>query len=62
MIRQLAGLNDWYLAAQLRSFRNGSRSSHVEDTWGVQMRTATRVLPDDAAIADVVVYVASLTP
>ena len=58
----LAGLNDWYLATQLRSFRDGSRGSHVEDTWGVQMRAASRVLPDDAAIADVVAYVASLAP
>ena len=58
----LTGLNDWYLATQIRNYRDGSRGSHEEDTWGMQMRTASQVLPNDAAIADVVAYVASLRP
>ena len=58
----LAGVNDWYLATQLRNFRGGSRGSHAEDTRGIQMRAASQTLPDDAAIADVVAYIASLTP
>ena len=58
----LAGVNDWYLATQLRNFRGGSRGSHAEDTRGIQMRAASQTLPDDVAIADVVAYIASLTP
>ena len=58
----LAGMNDWYLTTQLRNFRNGSRGSHLEDIRGIQMRAASQILPDDAAIADVVAYIASLAP
>ena len=58
----LTGLNDWYLATQIKNYRDGSRGSHEEDTRGRQMRTASQILPDDAVIADVVAYVASLRP
>jgi cytochrome c553 len=56
----LTGLNDWYLVTQLMNFRSGVRGSHPEDTYGAQMRAATAVLPDDAAIADVVSYITTL--
>ena len=56
----LTGLNDWYLATQIKNYLDGSRGRHEEDTWGMQMRRASRVLPNDAAIADVVAYIASL--
>lgn len=56
----LRGLNDWYLVTQLSHFRDGTRGSHPEDTFGAQMRAAASVLPDDAAIQDVVSYISTL--
>jgi cytochrome c oxidase subunit II len=56
----LNGLNDWYLVTQLVNFRDSTRGSHPEDTYGAQMRAATSVLPDDAAIRDVVSYITTL--
>jgi cytochrome c oxidase subunit 2 len=53
----LAGLNDWYLVTQLRHFKDGTRGSHPEDTYGQQMRAAAATLADDAAIQDVVSYI-----
>jgi len=56
----LTGLNDWYLVTQLRNFRDGTRGSHAGDTYGMQMRASTRLLPDDEAIQDVVTYISTL--
>ena len=56
----LHGLNDWYLVTQLANFRDSTRGSHPEDTYGAQMRAAASVLPDDAAIRDVVSYITTL--
>ena len=58
----LAGRNDWYLARQIRLFRDGARGSHPADTYGIQMRAAAGVLPDDDAINDVVAYLNTLQP
>jgi cytochrome c oxidase subunit 2 len=56
----LNGLNDWYLVTQLVNFRDSTRGSHPEDTYGAQMRAAASVLPDDAAVRDVVSYITTL--
>lgn len=56
----LAGANDWYLAGQLRAFRDGSRGSHPDDRTGRQMRAMAVLLPDEQAILDVVAFIASL--
>ena len=57
----LAGINDWYLATQLRNYRDGYRGTNPDDTYGFMMRAATLVfLNDDEAIADVVSYIATL--
>jgi cytochrome c553 len=56
----LRGLNDWYIAEQLRKFRQRIRGSHPNDRFGQQMRAATDSLPDDKAIADVVAYITML--
>lgn len=55
----LTGLNDWYLVTQLGNFRDGTRGSHPDDTYGAQMRAAAATLPDEAAIRDVVSYINS---
>ena len=56
---RLAGQNDWYLVSQLRNYRAGVRGVHG-DIWGAQMRAATGVLVDDAAVLDVVAYINTL--
>lgn len=56
----LAGQNDWYLATQIRNYRDGRRGTHKDDVNGATMRPLVAVLVDDAAIADLVAYVNSL--
>ena len=56
----LAGLNDWYLLAQLRNYREGIRGSDPADNYGVQMRATVQILGDDQAMQDVVRYITSL--
>lgn len=59
---RLAGLDDWYLASQLRLYRDGLRGAHAEDTYGQQMRPIMGALADEQAIADVVAYINTLEP
>ena len=56
----LAGLDDWYVLAQLTAYRAGERGKHKEDTAGAQMRAAALALKSDAAVRDVATYIASL--
>lgn len=57
---KLSGQGKWYLAQQLRDFRNGVRGTHEDDTYGKQMAPFATLLADDAAVRDVVEYIASL--
>jgi cytochrome c oxidase subunit 2 len=57
----LAGQTDWYLVTQLERFRAGERGFHSDDVQGAQMRAASAVLPDAAAVQDVVAYINTLT-
>ena len=57
---RLAGADDWYIVAQLQSFRAGSRGSDASDRTGKQMRAMAGVLPDDDAVAAVAAYIRSL--
>jgi cytochrome c peroxidase len=56
----LKGVSDWYLLSQIGAFRNGWRGTAASDTSGAQMRSMAMTLPDDAALNDVVAYIASL--
>ena len=56
----LKDLNDWYMIEQLRKFRSGQRGFHPDDAFGLQMKSATDILPNDRAIADVVAYIMTL--
>lgn len=58
----LAGLDDWYIAAQLELYRAGLRGSHREDTYGQQMRAIVGILQDDRQLTDLAVYIRSLPP
>jgi len=56
----LAGINDWYMATQLRNYRDGYRGKDRDDNYGFLMRAATLVfLSDDESIDDVVSYIAT---
>jgi cytochrome c oxidase subunit 2 len=58
----IAGLESWYVRAQLEKFQKGIRGAHPDDVAGLRMRPMSRTLrgaDDVALIAD---YVASLPP
>lgn len=58
----IAGLEAWYVRAQLEKFQKGVRGAHPDDVAGLRMRPMSRTLrsaEDVKAIAD---YVASLPP
>lgn len=57
---RLQGMSDWYMAAQLRNFRDGIRGGHPQDLHGAQMALFAGMLRDDRAIADVLAYIDSL--
>jgi cytochrome c553 len=57
----LAQRSDWYLARQLKSYREGWRGTQAEDDLGMQMRAMALTLPDDAAIQDVIAYIDTLS-
>lgn len=57
---RLAGQGGWYLARQIRYFRQGIRGAHKDDTHGRTMAPMAATLADDAAIADVVAYISTL--
>jgi cytochrome c oxidase subunit 2 len=57
---RLAGIDDWYLARQLKNYQQGIRGSHRQDFNGAQMVSMAKVLPDDQAISDLLGYIHSL--
>jgi cytochrome c oxidase subunit 2 len=59
---RIAGVDDWYLAAELRKFRSGVRGTNPKDREGRLMRPMARTLADDDAIRNVVAYVETLKP
>jgi cytochrome c oxidase subunit II len=56
----LAGQADWYMVTQLNKFKAGIRGADPRDVTGAQMRPMAAQLKDDAAVANVVTYIASL--
>lgn len=56
---RLKGMNDWYMATQLKHFRDGVRGLHAQDVHGAQMALVAGMLADDAAIADILAYINS---
>jgi cytochrome c oxidase subunit 2 len=57
---KLSGQGAWYLERQLRQFKAGARGTHDKDTFGKMMAPMAATLGDDAAVANVVAYIASL--
>jgi cytochrome c553 len=56
----IAGLEQWYVEAQLGLFRSGGRGDHPQDIPGLRMRPMSRALMSDAEVKAVAQYVASL--
>lgn len=56
----IAGLPVWYVESQLKKFKSGVRGLHPDDTGGLRMYPMSQWLRDDADIASVAAYVASL--
>jgi cytochrome c oxidase subunit 2 len=56
----LAGQADFYLVTQLKNFKTGVRGTHAEDVFGKQMAPMAMMLPDEAAINNVVAYINTL--
>lgn len=60
----LSSLPDWYLAAQLHKFREGSRGYHASDAEGAKMRQVLEGLPPEeiSALAAVIAELAAEHP
>jgi cytochrome c oxidase subunit 2 len=59
---RIAGLDDWYLATELRKYRNSVRGASPKDAEGRLMRPMARGLADEDAIRNVVAYIGTLKP
>jgi cytochrome c oxidase subunit 2 len=59
---RIAGVDDWYLATELRKFRSGVRGASPKDAGGRLMRPMARALANEDAIRNVVAYVGTLKP
>jgi cytochrome c oxidase subunit 2 len=57
---KLAGQQPWYLHRQLKNFQKGLRGAQAGDTYGTQMTAFAATLADDAAIENVLAYIAGL--
>jgi cytochrome c oxidase subunit 2 len=55
---KLKGMSDWYLATQLKNFKEGVRgAAHAKDDYGPQMALMAAILKDEQAINDLVAYI-----
>lgn len=58
----IAGLPVWYVEAQLRKFRDGSRGAHPDDIDGLKMRPMARTLLNDEEVKVVAERVGKMSP
>ncbi len=56
----IAGLETWYVQAQLGKFKSGARGKHPGDTQGLRMRPMARTLKTEEDIQAVAAYVGAL--
>lgn len=54
---RVAGMSDWYLAQQLKNFRDGIRGTHRLDFYGQQMAMMSDLFHDEQNINDVIAYI-----
>jgi cytochrome c oxidase subunit 2 len=58
----IAGQHAWYVARQLRKFKDGVRGKHPSDSNGLRMRAMAQSLASDDDVSAIAEYVASLPP
>ncbi len=58
----IAGLQEWYVVAQVRNFKGGLRGTHPADVAGLRMHPMALALETDEELKAVSAYVASLPP
>ncbi len=56
----IAGLDRWYVEAQLKAFRSGVRGVHADDVGGLRMYPMSLTLASDEDVAAVASYVSSM--
>jgi len=59
---KIAGMEPWYVEAQLAAFRAGWRGTDPADAPGHEMRPVAAVLANDATVARAAAYVAAFAP
>lgn len=57
----LAGIDDWYLVAQIKNFRDGLRGANPKDQYGAQMKAFVASIKSDDDINNLVSYINQLT-
>lgn len=57
----LAGLPDWYLAAQMKKYREGIRGYHPDDETGAKMRAMTLRPESEKQLRDIIAYITTLS-
>jgi cytochrome c oxidase subunit 2 len=57
---KLSGQAKWYIARQLKYYKQGIRGTHEQDIYGRQMAPMAMTLANDKAIKDVAAYIESL--
>ena len=56
----LAGQHDWYIATQLKNFREGIRGSHRMDLYGDQMMMLANAVREEEDVNDILAYLNTL--
>jgi cytochrome c oxidase subunit 2 len=56
----IAGLPQWYVEAQLKQFRDGTRGNHFDDIMGMRMRPMAMTLMREGDVEAVAAFVAAL--
>ncbi|MFT5814248.1 MAG: cytochrome c oxidase subunit 2 [Psychroserpens sp.] len=57
---KIAGLSQWYLNRQLHYFKEKTRGTNANDSYGQQMAAMSSLLTDDQAIKNVSAYISTL--
>ena len=57
---RISGGSDWYLARQLKNFKDGVRGAHQGDYYGFQMGLMGQSLHDEQAVNDIIAYINTL--
>jgi cytochrome c553 len=56
----LTGMQDWYLAEQIRKFKSGKRGTVKSDVNGAKMVFSSQFISDEQTLKDVIAYIMTL--